>query len=175
MINMKKIIVFVIVFFLLSLACHPSQGEGEKAQVVTHIYGIGGNVLCAINVSRERAANIMNELKNLEGAIKNGDTYRALKIASMLKEDGVFRDNVIFDLIRNHGEDNIAPYSDINDTNFMLKNLMCFVVGYGDALFAYPMDILAIFLLYYCWGGCRFRHAHWLFWHSCKYLFIAKK
>ena len=110
-----------------------------------------GDISYTINVSENKAMNILNELKNLEGAIKNGDTYRALKIASMLKEDGVFRDNVIFDLIRNHGEDNIAPYSDINDTNFMLKNLMCFVVGYGDALFAYPMDILAIF--FYTIGG----------------------
>jgi len=142
---------------------------------VTCMYGMGGDISYTINVSENKAMNILNELKNLEDTIKDGNIHNALKIASMLKEDGVFRDNVIFDLIRNHGEDNIAPYSNINDTNFMLKNLMCFVVGYGDALFAYPMDILAIFLLYYCWGGCRFRHAHWLFWHSCKYLFIAKK
>ena len=149
MINMKKIIVFVIVFFLLSLAYHPSQGEEEKVQVVTHIYGMGGNVSCAINVSRERAANIMNELKNLEGAIKNGDTYRALKIASTLKKEGVFRGNVIFDLIRDYGSRDMSSYGNLglSDANFTLKNTMCFVVGYGDALFAYPMDLLAIFLI----------------------------
>jgi len=63
--------------------------------------------------------------------------------------NGVFRGNVIFDLIRDYGSRDMSSYGNLglNDTNFTLKNMMCFVVGYGDALFAYPMDLLAIFLI----------------------------
>jgi len=145
--SMKKIISFAIIFFLLSLIYHPSLGEEENAQIVTHIYGMGKDNSYTIEVSKEEAKKISNDLENLENAIKTGDEHTALQIASGLRKNGVFKDDFIFTLIRDYTGRNIARYANIIDTNFTLKNLMCFVVGYGDALFAYPMDLLAIFFI----------------------------
>ncbi|MCD6299205.1 MAG: hypothetical protein J7L93_01185 [Thermoplasmata archaeon] len=145
--KMKKIISFAIIFFLLSLTYHPSLGEEEDVRIVTHLYGAGMDASFTIEVSKEKAGSILDDLKNLDDAIKKQDEFTAMKIASGLKENGVFRDDAIFTMIKNYMEKDTAPYAGINDTNFTLKNLMCFVVGYGDALFAYPADLLAIFFI----------------------------
>jgi hypothetical protein len=150
--SMKKIVSFAIIFFLMSLMYHPSLGEQENAKIVTHLYGRDGDASFTIDVSREKAENILNDLKNLEDSIKKHDESMAIKIASRLKDNGVFQDDSIFTMIRNFMEKRIAPNAGVNDTDFILKNLMCFVVGYGDALFAYPADFMAIFFLVALFG-----------------------
>ena len=43
-----------------------------------------------------------------------------------------------------------------NDSNYTLKNLLCLVFGFGDALFAYPIDFVAIFLFVFFLGRMPF-------------------
>jgi hypothetical protein len=135
---------------MLMLPAHPTFGEGERqsfAYVVTTVYGLGGGDSRTLNVTEREARQILADLGALEVEFSaaNGTTARAL--LNRLHGNGVIGAGECELLKRIAETRTSARAADDNGTNLTLANALCLVYGSGDALFTYPLDLAAIFLI----------------------------
>lgn len=149
---MRKLISICIMFSMLSLAYFQVYGNQETATVVSHIYGMNGVKDVKVGISKEKAEILAKDLKDLKEAIKINDYDTALKIANGLKKDNIIPDNTLFDSLVNQIKKNVAQSQKENVLVKNLSNLLCFILGYGEGLFVYPVDFIAIFLIVLIFG-----------------------
>ena len=148
---MRKLGSLCIVFFFLSLAYLQVYADEETTTILTHIYGINEVKKVQVDVSIEKAEEIVKDLKELKNAIEIDDDITALKIASSLKKEGLFSEN-IFDLIRTQLKNTVFPSLNQEDPTMNITNVLCVVLGFGEGLFVYPLDLVAMYFIVLLFG-----------------------
>jgi hypothetical protein len=143
---MRKLVSACIVFSLLSLAYFQVIAEEDTATIRTHVYGLHGIREKKVEVSIEEAMKIAEALKELKDAIKADDETTALHIASRLKKENVFSDTIL-DFIQNQLRDTSFSQLKQGNSTMNLTNLLCVVLGFGEGIFVYPLDLLAIYFI----------------------------
>lgn len=148
---MRKLGSICIVFFFLSLAYFQAYADEETTTILSHIYGINEVKEIEVDVSIEKAEAIAKDLKELKNAIEIDDDITALKIASKLKKEGLFSDK-IFDLIRTQLKNTAFPLLNQENSTMNITNVLCVVLGFGEGLFVYSLDLLAMYFIVLLFG-----------------------
>ena len=142
----------MVVCLFVALSSHPVWGSEELTTITTTIHGRRDAITYETTMNAEQAAAVAGNLESLTAALYARDEHTAIKCATTLQDAGVFKTDDIYTLIHTYIAQGDKPSVDNNDSNFSLKNIMCLVLGSGDALFAYPMDLMAIFAIVALFG-----------------------
>ncbi|MGC9553890.1 MAG: hypothetical protein ACP5EK_01120 [Thermoplasmatota archaeon] len=146
----------LVVFLLMGMTvAHPSLGvlvgphpeadpSGPWATLVAQQAG-GAGPATLRQMSREEAHRTRACLEELEGALARGDEETARSLAGELRRAGVFPDDEIFSLIseycRRVASQESAPGA------LEAVNLMSMVLGSGEGIFVYTLDVLVTFFI----------------------------
>jgi hypothetical protein len=149
---MKKIMTICIVLSLLSLAFLQSYGKEPTATVISKVYGITDSYEIKTQMNMKKTEKLMDDLETLKKAIEANDTATSIKILSQLEQDGIVKENSVFEIIKTHFHD-ILDFQFKQDNNTReLVNLLCVILGYGEGLFIYPLDFIVIFAIVVAFG-----------------------
>ncbi|MDD3492447.1 MAG: hypothetical protein PHZ19_02980 [Candidatus Thermoplasmatota archaeon] len=146
----------LVVFLLMGMTvAHPSLGvlagphpeahpSGPWATLVVQQAGETGPATLR-QMSREEAHRTRACLEELEGALARGDEETARGLAGELRRAGVFPDDGVFSLISEYCHRVASQDSPPGAMDAI--NLMSMVLGSGEGIFVYTLDVLVTFFI----------------------------
>lgn len=146
----------LVVFLLVGIAvvqpsisacarCHPEAGRSSPPATLVVQQTGGTDPATLRQMSREEAHQTRAYLEELKRALARGEEETARGLAGELRRAGVFPDDEIFSLISQYCR-RIAGQGSVPDAMEAI-NLMSMVMGSGEGIFVYTLDVLVTFLI----------------------------